>query len=234
MGFDLGAPANTALFLYILYSFQRILLPSSSPPKSVPNEFKAGYSWMPKAHPPTVLFKTYTPKTLEPFNGLDGGRILLAIDGTVFDVTAGRNFYGPNGMYGNFAGRDASRGMAKQSFDVEMLTPIDQPLDKLQDLAKDEMSVSPRTLCLDELLIVMPQGGLSISPASTSYVGSSLRTMRERDEWPRHVSYLLRAVTPHSYAVNELHATEVSVCSFLLHISDMLKYRSYPILCMRV
>ncbi len=96
MGFDLGAPANTALFLYILYSFQRILLPSSSPPKSVPNEFKAGYSWMPKAHPPTVLFKTYTPKTLEPFNGLDGGRILLAIDGTVFDVTAGRNFYGPS------------------------------------------------------------------------------------------------------------------------------------------
>ena len=33
-------------------------------------------------------------------------------------MTAGRSFYGPDGMYGNFAGRDASRGMAKQSFDV--------------------------------------------------------------------------------------------------------------------
>jgi len=60
-------------------------------------------------------------------------------------------------MYGNFAGRDASRGMAKQSFDdgewvwtdalamyliyifVEILTPIDQPLDKLEDLMPDEM-----------------------------------------------------------------------------------------------
>lgn len=60
-------------------------------------------------------------------------------------------------MYGNFAGRDASRGMAKQSFDigtlfilllasghhiemnVEMLTPVDQPLDKLTDLKQDEM-----------------------------------------------------------------------------------------------
>jgi membrane-associated progesterone receptor component len=62
-------------------------------------------------------------------------------------------------MYGNFAGRDASRGMAKQSFDIgkctpwtfipvvrlitslftEMLTPIDQPLDKLMDLKPDEM-----------------------------------------------------------------------------------------------
>ncbi|KAJ8508866.1 hypothetical protein ONZ45_g8902 [Pleurotus djamor] len=141
MAFDLGTPVNTALFLYILYSVQRILVPSPSRPKSIPNEFKAGYSWMPKSHPPTVLFKTYTPKSLEPFNGKDNERILLAINGTVFDVTAGRNFYGPNGMYGNFAGRDASRGMAKQSFDVEMLTPVDKPLDKLNDLASDEMYV---------------------------------------------------------------------------------------------
>ncbi|KAF4622195.1 hypothetical protein D9613_009366 [Agrocybe pediades] len=137
--FNLGTPVNTALFLYILYSVQRIIFPSTSKPKTVPNEFKAGYSWLPKTHPPTVLFKVYTPKTLEPFNGRDGGRILLAINGTVFDVTAGRNFYGPNGMYGNFAGRDASRGMAKQSFDLEMLTPVDQPLDKLEDLKPDEI-----------------------------------------------------------------------------------------------
>ncbi|KAG6852665.1 hypothetical protein C0991_010102, partial [Blastosporella zonata] len=50
---------------------------------------------MPRAHPPTVLFKTFTPKTLEPFHGKEGGRILLAINGIVFDLTAGRNFYGP-------------------------------------------------------------------------------------------------------------------------------------------
>lgn len=140
LSFDLGTPINTALFVYILYSVQRIIFPSVSSPKNIPNEFKAGYSWMPKTHPPTVLFKTYTAKTLEPFNGTDGGRILLAIKGIVFDVTTGRNFYGPStfltssvittwhhdhpyqdGMYGNFAGRDASRGMAKQSFDLGML-----------------------------------------------------------------------------------------------------------------
>lgn len=28
----------------------------------------------------------------------------------------------PDGMYGNFAGRDASRGMAKQSFDLGIYT----------------------------------------------------------------------------------------------------------------
>ena len=59
------------------------------------------------------------------------------------------------GMYANFAGRDASRGMAKQSFDEgpfepmgvtradswhsDMLTELDQPLDKLQDLTPSEV-----------------------------------------------------------------------------------------------
>jgi len=65
-------------------------------------------------------------------------------------------------MYGNFAGRDASRGMAKQSFELgmftlwidyghihhlphqDMLTPVSEPLDKLTDLQPDEMYV--RTL----------------------------------------------------------------------------------------
>ncbi|KAG2155331.1 cytochrome b5-like heme/steroid binding domain-containing protein [Suillus bovinus] len=136
---DFSTPVNTALLIYILYSVQKIVFPPTSTPKTIPSEFSHGYSWMPKEHPPTVLFKTYTPKTLEPFNGKNGGRILLAINSIVFDVTAGRNFYGPDGMYGNFAGRDASRGMAKQSFDMEMLTPVDQPLDKLQDLKPDEI-----------------------------------------------------------------------------------------------
>ena len=38
----------------------------------------------------------------------------------------------------NFSGRDASRGMAKNSFDQDVLTPIDQPLDLLNDLSKEE------------------------------------------------------------------------------------------------
>ncbi|KAF8881615.1 cytochrome b5-like heme/steroid binding domain-containing protein [Infundibulicybe gibba] len=124
--FDLGTPVNTALFLYILYSVQRIVFPSVSKPKSIPNEFKAGYSWMPSSHPPT------------PFDGKDGGRIMLAINGTVFDVTAGRNFYGPDGMYGNFAGRDAS-GEWRNIIRRWYAYPVDQPLDKLTDLKPDEI-----------------------------------------------------------------------------------------------
>jgi membrane-associated progesterone receptor component len=94
LSLNFASPINTALLLYILYSIQRILFPSTSTPSRIPHEFKSGYSWIPKSHPPTLLYKVYTSKTLEPFHGKDGGRILLAIDGIVFDVTAGRSFYG--------------------------------------------------------------------------------------------------------------------------------------------
>ena len=75
--------------------------------------------------------------------------------------------FNADGMYGNFAGRDASRGMAKQSFDLgtsptnyifsylslircllDMLTPLDQPLDKLEDLTAEEMSGNSFFRCL--------------------------------------------------------------------------------------
>jgi len=94
---------------------------------------------LPRAPPPTV-FRTFTPPTLFPYNGLNGMPVYLAVRGRVFDVTKGRNFYGPGGPYANFAGRDASRGLAKGSFDEDMLTKdLDGPLDTLSDLGPDEL-----------------------------------------------------------------------------------------------
>ena len=90
--------------------------------------------------PPAVVFRTFTPRALLPYNGNDGMPVYLAVRGRVFDVSAGRNFYGPGGPYENFAGRDASRGLACHSFDEEMLTKdLDGPLDKLDGLGPDEM-----------------------------------------------------------------------------------------------
>jgi hypothetical protein len=43
--FELGTPVNTALFLFILYSVQRIIYPKVDTPAEgadVPNEFKKG------------------------------------------------------------------------------------------------------------------------------------------------------------------------------------------------
>ena len=56
-------------------------------------------------------------------------------------MTSGKNFYGPGGPYENFAGRDATRGLACQSFDEGMLTKdLDGPLDECEDLGEEERS----------------------------------------------------------------------------------------------
>ena len=63
----------------------------------------------------------------------------FAVRGRVFDVSRGRNFYGPGGPYSNFAGRDATRGLACGSFDEDMLTKdLDGPLDTLSDLGPEQ------------------------------------------------------------------------------------------------
>lgn len=94
-----------------------------------------------------LVFRTFTPRTLLHFNGKPSkpwnpdGAVYLAVKGKVYDVTAGRNFYGPGGPYENFAGRDATRGLACQSFDEEMLTKdLDGPLDDCKDLSQDELN----------------------------------------------------------------------------------------------
>ncbi|KAH7380095.1 cytochrome b5-like heme/steroid binding domain-containing protein [Pyrenochaeta sp. MPI-SDFR-AT-0127] len=94
---------------------------------------------LPRAPPPTV-FRTFTPPSLFPYNGLNGMPVYLAVRGRIFDVTSGRNFYGPGGPYANFAGRDASRGLACGSFDEDMLTKdLDGPLDTLEDLDNEQL-----------------------------------------------------------------------------------------------
>ncbi|EAU35028.1 conserved hypothetical protein [Aspergillus terreus NIH2624] len=90
--------------------------------------------------PPPVVFRTFTPTTLLEFNGEGDKPVYLAVRGRVFDVSPGRNFYGPGGPYENFAGRDASRGLAFQSFDKEMLTEdLKGPLDDLKDLEPEQL-----------------------------------------------------------------------------------------------
>ncbi|KAK3905654.1 cytochrome b5-like heme/steroid binding domain-containing protein [Staphylotrichum tortipilum] len=120
-------PLNLLLLSVLLYAAYTLLLRPTAPPV-LPKE------------PPAILFRTFTPRTLLPYNGENGAPVYLAARGRVFDVTRGRNFYGPGGPYANFAGRDASRGLACGSFDEEMLTKdLDGPLDTLSDLGPGEM-----------------------------------------------------------------------------------------------
>ncbi|KAK4993693.1 Dihydrodipicolinate synthase [Elasticomyces elasticus] len=119
-------PVNLILLsLFVILAYLR-LRPKATPTLSV-------------QQPPTV-FKTFTPPTLLPYSGKNNAPVYLAVRGRVFDVTPGRNFYGPGGPYANFAGRDATRGLACGSFDADMLTEdLQGPLDTLGDLGEEEM-----------------------------------------------------------------------------------------------
>ncbi|KPM05956.1 membrane-associated progesterone receptor component 2-like protein [Sarcoptes scabiei] len=77
--------------------------------------------------------------TLEELRKYDGKgpdkRICIAILGRVYDCTKGYDYYGPDGAYSTFAGRDASRALAK--FDV---MAVKDEWDDITDLSPSEMS----------------------------------------------------------------------------------------------
>jgi len=123
----IATPINLIIASLLLYIFYRTFLRPTKPVS------------LPPPPPPTV-FQVFPPHTLLPNNGENGAPVYLAVRGRVFDVSSGRNFYGPGGPYENFAGRDASRGLACGSFDEDMLTKdLDGPLDTLSDLGQEEM-----------------------------------------------------------------------------------------------
>jgi len=89
--------------------------------------------------PPPVQMGEVSEEDLRQYDGSDPKKpLLMAIKGQIYDVTQSRMFYGPGGPYALFAGKDASRALAKMSFepqdltgDVSGLGPFE--LDALQD-----------------------------------------------------------------------------------------------------
>ncbi|XP_030544462.1 probable steroid-binding protein 3 [Rhodamnia argentea] len=78
----------------------------------------------------------FKPSELIQFNGTDPSKpIYVAIKGRVFDVTTGKSFYGPGGAYAMFAGKDASRALAKMSKNDEDVSP------SLEGLSEKEIGV---------------------------------------------------------------------------------------------
>ncbi|AOA64464.1 Cytochrome P450 protein Erg11p regulator protein [Komagataella phaffii CBS 7435] len=81
----------------------------------------------------------FTPKSLYKFNGFDTENIYIAVKRNVYDVSKARQFYGPSGPYSNFAGHDASRGLAKNSFEMDVIRSYGEPIDDLADLTPEEL-----------------------------------------------------------------------------------------------
>lgn len=121
-----ATPINVILLsLFVILAYYRL---RPAPPTTLPRA------------PEPVVFRTFTPRILQKYNGENGQPVYLAVKTKVYDVSPGRNFYGPGGPYENFAGRDATRGLACQSFDDEMLTKdLDGPLDDCSDLTAEQI-----------------------------------------------------------------------------------------------
>ncbi|KAJ2231308.1 Dihydrodipicolinate synthase [Coemansia sp. RSA 485] len=117
----------TCLALYGTYRAVRFLL----------NKDSANHLSKPK-----ITYKeNWTKREISQYRGQTPDTpILIGLKGKVYDVSAGHGFYGAGASYNVFAGRDASRLLAKQEFDDGVITEeeLNAPVDTLEDLLDDE------------------------------------------------------------------------------------------------
>ncbi|KAL6633896.1 hypothetical protein ACP70R_026567 [Stipagrostis hirtigluma subsp. patula] len=123
-GMTTGAAFFTAVAvaaaLYVAV-FSGLLARPAPPPRR--REEVAGEERAFQPLPPPVQLGEVTEEELRAYDGSDPQKpLLMAIKGQIYDVTQSRMFYGPGGPYALFAGRDASRALAKMSFEPSDLT----------------------------------------------------------------------------------------------------------------
>ncbi|XP_055845235.1 membrane-associated progesterone receptor component 1 [Episyrphus balteatus] len=121
------SPINLALVAVIAFLVYKIIKDRIEVPHS---DVKPLEPELPK------LRRDFTIQELRLFDGNQpDGRVLVGVNGSVYDVTKGKKFYGPGGPYASFAGRDASRNLATFS-----VTANDKDeYDDLSDLNAMEM-----------------------------------------------------------------------------------------------
>eukprot|EP00099_Drosophila_melanogaster_P002965 NP_001162765.1 membrane steroid binding protein, isoform B [Drosophila melanogaster] len=124
----LYSPMNLALLAIICFLVYKIVRDRTEVPSV--GVAKPSEPELPK------IRRDFTVKELRQYDGTQpDGRVLVAVNGSVYDVSKGRRFYGPGGPYATFAGRDASRNLATFS-----VVSIDKDeYDDLSDLSAVEM-----------------------------------------------------------------------------------------------
>ncbi|CAH2064790.1 unnamed protein product [Thlaspi arvense] len=125
--------------------------------------------------PPPIQLGEITEEELKQYDGSDSKKpLLMAIKGQIYDVSQSRMFYGPGGPYALFAGKDASRALAKMSFedndltgDISGLGPFE--LEALQDWEYKFMSKYVKVGTIQKK---DAEGKESSEPSETKLAGS--------------------------------------------------------------
>jgi len=121
-----GSPVNTVLTVVCAYLLYKLIRGNTAGTPTV--ERVKLPPPLPKRGMRLAELRNYDGK------GADG-RVCVAILGKVYDVTKGSRFYGPEGPYSTFAGRDATRALA--TFDVNA---VKEEWDEHNDLTPSQMS----------------------------------------------------------------------------------------------
>ncbi|ESO08849.1 hypothetical protein HELRODRAFT_74560 [Helobdella robusta] len=128
---DVFSPFNAILLGLCAYLLYKIIKRSMQDEEYVPSAPQQMLTPMKK--------RDFTLDELRKFDGKqEDGRILMAVNGTVFDVTRGKRFYGEGGAYSVFAGRDASRGLGTMCLEENALK---NEYDDLSDLSAGELDI---------------------------------------------------------------------------------------------
>ncbi|XP_037870920.1 membrane-associated progesterone receptor component 1 [Bombyx mori] len=124
---ELTSPLNLVLIGVIVYLIYKIIKSNFESEANVP----------PPPPPLPKLRKDLTVAELKKYDGTQpDGRVLLAVNGIIFDVTRGKRFYGPGGPYSAFAGKDATRGLATG----QVAASENDEYDDVSDLGSDEIA----------------------------------------------------------------------------------------------
>lgn len=91
-----------------------------------------------------------TPVELSLYNGTDPSLpIYLAVNGSIFDVSANPVIYGPGGSYNFFAGRDAMRAFVTGCFKEDLTTDmigVEEMFLPIEDVEDEQITMAERTL----------------------------------------------------------------------------------------
>mmetsp|Transcript_11278 Transcript_11278/g.11309 ORF Transcript_11278/g.11309 Transcript_11278/m.11309 type:complete len:323 (+) Transcript_11278:64-1032(+) len=69
-----------------------------------------------------IVLRDFTLEQLRQYDGVKNKSLYIAIKGEVYDVSKSPDMYGPQGAYYCFTGRDATRALARLSFEEEDLS----------------------------------------------------------------------------------------------------------------